>query len=77
MKRKKKKYAKPKKPFDKARIQEEAKIKKDFGLKNKREIWKAESRGDASGILWSHRRQIPSISKEKLQRIRLAIYQIS
>ncbi len=44
MKRKHKKYSKPKRPFDKARINEEAEIKKNYGLKNKREIWKAESK---------------------------------
>ncbi len=44
MKRKHKKYSRPKRPFDKARIDEEAEIKKEFGLKNKREIWKAEAR---------------------------------
>ncbi len=44
MKRKRKTYSKPKRPFDKVRIDEEAKIKKDFGLKNKREIWKAEAK---------------------------------
>lgn len=44
MKRKHKKYSKPKRPFDKARIDEEAEIKKEYGLKNKKEIWKAEAR---------------------------------
>ena len=44
MKRKHKKYSKPKRPFDKARIEEEAQIKKEFGLKNKKEIWKADAR---------------------------------
>ncbi|MFC1710696.1 30S ribosomal protein S4 [Nanoarchaeota archaeon] len=44
MKRKHKRYSKPKRPFDKIRIDEEAKIKKEFGLKNKKEIWKADSR---------------------------------
>jgi len=43
MKRKHKKYSRPKRPFEKARIDEEAEIKKEFGLKNKREIWKAEA----------------------------------
>ncbi len=43
MKRKHKKYSKPKRPFDKERIDEEAQITKEFGLKNKKEIWKAES----------------------------------
>ncbi len=44
MKRKQKTYSKPKRPFDKARLDEEAGIKKEFGLKNKREIWKAEAK---------------------------------
>lgn len=44
MKRKHKIYSRPKKPFDKARIEEEAKIKKEFGLKNKKEIWKADTK---------------------------------
>ncbi len=44
MKRKHKTYSKPKRPFDKIRIDEEAKITKEFGLKNKKEIWKAEAR---------------------------------
>ena len=44
MKRKHKRYSKPKRPFDKERIEEEAIIKKEFGLKNKKEIWKAEAR---------------------------------
>jgi small subunit ribosomal protein S4 len=44
MKRKHKKYSKPKRPFDKVRIEEEVEIKKEYGLKNKKEIWKAESK---------------------------------
>src|SRR5690606_16790689 len=44
MKRKHKKYSRPKRPFDKARIEEEAGIKKKYGLKNKREIWKADAK---------------------------------
>lgn len=44
MLKKHKTYSKPKRPFDKARIIEEEKIKKEFGLKNKKEIWKAESK---------------------------------
>ena len=44
MKRKHKTYSRPKRPFDKTRIDEEAGIKKEFGLKNKREIWKAEAK---------------------------------
>ncbi len=44
MKRKHKIYSRPKKPFDKMRIEEEAKIKEEFGLKSKREIWKADAK---------------------------------
>ena len=44
MKRKHKQYSRPKRPFDKVRIDEESKIKKEFGLKNKKEIWKAEKK---------------------------------
>lgn len=38
-----KKYSKPTKPFDKVRITEEDAIVEKYGLKNKREIWKAEA----------------------------------
>jgi len=44
MKRKHKQYSRPKKPFDKVRIEEEREIAKRYGLKNKREIWKAEAK---------------------------------
>jgi small subunit ribosomal protein S4 len=38
--RKKNIYAKPKKSFEQARIQEENELIKKYGLKNKKEIWK-------------------------------------
>ncbi len=44
MKRKHKQYSRPKRPFDKARIEEEAIIVKEYGLKNKKELWKAEAK---------------------------------
>jgi small subunit ribosomal protein S4 len=44
MKRKHKIYSRPRRPFDKQRIIDEAKIKKEFGLKNKKEIWKAQAK---------------------------------
>lgn len=43
MKKQNKKYSRPRKPFDKARIDEENVLKEEYGLKNKREIWKAEA----------------------------------
>lgn len=44
MRKQHKKYSKPKKKYDKKRIDEENEIIKKYGLKNKREIWKTESR---------------------------------
>jgi len=44
MKRKHKSYSRPKRPFDKLRIDEEKEIKKEFGLKNKKEIWKTDAK---------------------------------
>jgi small subunit ribosomal protein S4 len=42
--KKRKIYSRPKRPFDKVRILEEEEIKKQYGLKNKKEIWKAEAK---------------------------------
>lgn len=39
----KKTYSKPTRPFDKIRIEEEDSIIEKYGLKNKREIWKADT----------------------------------
>ena len=44
MKKKHKQYSKPKRAFEKERILEEEEIKKEFGLKNKKEIWRSESK---------------------------------
>ena len=41
--RKKKKFERPRKPYEKARILEENKVLSNYGLKNKREIWKAQA----------------------------------
>jgi small subunit ribosomal protein S4 len=41
-KRKRKNYSRPKKLYDKVRIKEEDELVKKYGLKNKKEIWKAE-----------------------------------
>jgi len=43
MKRQKKKYSRPRRPFDKARIGEENILREKYGLKNKKEIWKADA----------------------------------
>ena len=41
--RKKKNYKKPRKLYDKVRIEDENILVNKYGLKNKREIWKAEA----------------------------------
>jgi len=41
--RQKKKYSRPQRPFDKARIDEENVLREKYGLKNKKEIWKADA----------------------------------
>ena len=38
-----KRYSTPRHPYEKDRIEEENKLMKDYGLKNKREIWRAEA----------------------------------
>ncbi|MBT4165880.1 30S ribosomal protein S4 [archaeon] len=43
MKKQQKKYSRPQKPFDKARIDEENVLREKYGLKTKREIWKADA----------------------------------
>jgi small subunit ribosomal protein S4 len=43
MKRQKKKYETPLRPWDKQRLEEEKKLIRKFGLKNKKEIWRAEA----------------------------------
>jgi len=71
MKRKHKQYSRPKRPFDKTRIEEEAEVKKEFGLKNKKEIWKADARIDS--VRERAKKLITASEKEKnafLERLR-------
>lgn len=44
MLRKHKRYSRPRKAFDKPRIEDENRLLEKYGLKSKREIWKAEAR---------------------------------
>ena len=39
----KKKYERPKKPYDKERIEKERRIRETYGLRRKKEIWRAEA----------------------------------
>lgn len=43
MKRQKSKFERPRRPWDKARIEEERKIMQNYGLRRKKEIWRSES----------------------------------
>jgi len=61
-KRKRKKYARPRRPFDRMRILEENELIKKYGLKNKREIWKAES---AIGRIRNLAKQLITKTKEE------------
>lgn len=42
-KKQEKKYSRPKRPYDKERIERERKLKQEYGLRRKKEIWKAEA----------------------------------
>ena len=78
MKRKHKIYSRPKRPFDKARIEEEVGIMEEFGLKNKREIWKADAK--IKSIREKAKKLISSKPEEqqalfnKLNKIGLTLY---
>ena len=63
MKRKHKNYSRPKKLYSKERILEETRIEKEFGLKNKKEIWKADTK--ASLIRARAKKLIPKDESEK------------
>ena len=63
-KRKRKKYSRPQRPFDKARIQEENLLKDKYGLKNKKEIWKADA---AIGRIRNLAKQLITKSEEEKQ----------
>jgi small subunit ribosomal protein S4 len=59
MKRQKKKYEKPLRPWSKAGIEIEKKLKRDYGLRRKKEIWRAES------ILRNYRRIARSLAAKR------------
>jgi len=59
MKRQQKKYEKPLRPWDKGRIETEKKLKQDYGLRRKKEIWRAES------ILRNYRRLARNLAAKR------------
>lgn len=81
MKRKHKTYSRPKRPFDKPRIEEEAGIMEEFGLKNKREIWKAEAKvksiREKAKKLISSKPEEQQVLFNKLNKIGLKVNSIS
>lgn len=69
--RKKKKYSRPKKPYDKTRMDEEKGIVKKYGLKNKREIWKADSSiGRIRGMAKKLIRSSPEEQNKLIEKLR-------
>ena len=73
----KKKYETPSHPWEKERIKEENRFLKEYGLKNKREIWKAKTQlkkyrqqaRQLVGLSGEERREAEKILVTKLQRI--------
>ena len=68
----KKKYETPNHPWKEARIKAENELVAKYGLKNKREIWKAEPalrnyRGQARGLLAKIESDDPQTKKELQQ----------
>lgn len=71
MKHKHKTYSKPKRPFEKQRLEKEAKIKDEFGLKNKREIWKADAK------VKSMRRKAKKLIKSPIEEQKILFNQLN
>ena len=63
IKRKKRKFSRPRQLFDRERIDSENKISKKYGLKNKKEIWKASSQ--ISKIRRQAKNLIPKSDEDK------------
>ena len=59
MKRQQKKFARPLRPWSRSNIEAEKKIKQDYGLRRKKEIWRAES------ILRNYRRIARSLAAKR------------
>lgn len=64
--RKKKKYSRPRKAYDKTRIEEENALVKKYGLKNKREIWKADF---AVGKIRNQAKKLITASAEEQEKL--------
>lgn len=76
MKRQRKKYEKPLRPWDKQRIERERALIKTYGLKNKKEIWRTESflrkyRRMARELAAKRNEQVEKVIIEKLTKLGL------
>jgi len=74
-------FARPKKAFDKPRIEGENQLVKKYGLKNKREIWKAESeiskiRRQAKNLITADREK-QNVLIKRLQNMGFKVVEIS
>jgi small subunit ribosomal protein S4 len=74
MRKTRKKYVKPLRPWDRERISFERKLKIKYGLRRKREIWKAVSvlrrfRGRARDIAASKDKEAESVLIQRLNRL--------
>lgn len=80
MKKEHKSYSRPKKPFEKSRIDEEVQIKKEYGLKNKKEIWKADAKvksmREMAKRLISAKESEQKLLFERLQKIGIKVNSI-
>jgi len=79
--KKKKKYNRPRRLYDKRRIEEENELIKKYGLKNKREIWKADAeieriRNQAKKLITASREEQEKLFK-KLEKIGLKVGKIA
>lgn len=64
--RKQKKYSKPRKAYDKVRIEEENVLTKKYGLKSKRELWKAEA---AVGRVRNQAKRLITAGEEEKEKL--------
>ncbi len=81
IKRKRKMFSRPKKLFDRTRMDEENVLVKKYGLKNKREIWKAKTavsklRRRAKGLISSDIKEQQAFF-DKLNKVGMGVTDIS
>ncbi len=76
MKRQRRKYQFPKRPWDRERLETEKELLKKFGLKTKRELWKTQAllrkyRGLARELVAKVDKEKETILKERLTKLNL------